>query len=216
MEPPSAHHHLLHISCGRRVSAVRAPDLSEGECQRSRRRRRRPRPGPATRRKTPRVDRRGACDSLPKCDAPAAPNSVPRVRRPARDASPPGPFVGGFVSTAPSASCVCRTLSRRCCVSASTRSGDGRADTPARPPHFSEWYSFTRPDAEIIVRPRRPYELSGVVASIAYECGLSPKPRRGLARCAVGRKRQKFSRPVRNRMSTMIRMMPPIPDGAYP
>lgn len=55
-------------------------------------------------------------------------------------------------------------------------------------PRFSERHGFAPAEVEITVRHDAPDGLRGVVLSIAYECGLSPKPLRGLV-CRVLRTR---------------------------
>src|SRR5581483_11096369 len=49
---------------------------------------------------------------------------------------------------------------------------------------FSERHGHTPPDADITVRHEAPYELRGVVANLAYECGMKPHGLRSLV-CRV-------------------------------
>ncbi len=54
---------------------------------------------------------------------------------------------------------------------------------------FSERHGFNRVnEAEITVRQDAPYDLRGVLADLAYECGFSPKSLRAVV-CRVLRKR---------------------------
>jgi hypothetical protein len=49
---------------------------------------------------------------------------------------------------------------------------------------FSERHGYTPPDVDIIIRHEAPYELRGVIANLAYECGLKPHGLRSLV-CRV-------------------------------